>query len=187
MFGNPYNIRVFAIFIVASFLSTLLNNETSRMTRFFVVGGATLFVEMNAQAPVSSGLAQRKQPERLFSQAVSPQVRVLKQICDLRAKRHTTATGSPLWLKQSRRWRLFTAVSVTEPQWDDRGVCRRVRREKREKHCYSFGIHALRVRELLLLMGILSLNLNPFHYIKFIERFQGVSDVARALQKYVRA
>ena len=48
---------------------------------------------MDAQAPVSSGLAQRKQPERLFFQAVSPQVRVLKQICDLRTKRHTTATG----------------------------------------------------------------------------------------------
>ena len=59
----------------------------------FFVGGATLIIEMDAQAPVSSGLAQRKQPERLFSQAVSPKVRVLKQICDLRAKRHTTATG----------------------------------------------------------------------------------------------
>ena len=60
---------------------------------FSLLEAPPLIIEMDAQAPVSSGLAQRKQPERLFSQAVSPQVRVLKQICDLRAKRHTTATG----------------------------------------------------------------------------------------------
>ena len=72
--------------------------------------------KMDAQAPVSSGLAQRKQPERLFSQAVSPKVQVLKQICDLRAKRHTTATGAPLRFKQSIRKGAFfvggTTISV---------------------------------------------------------------------------
>ena len=72
-------------------MSTRANESTQRGA--FFVGGATLIIEMDAQARVSSGLAQRKQPERLFSQAVSPKVRVLKRGCAESAKRHTTATG----------------------------------------------------------------------------------------------
>ena len=66
--------------IPSSILGGASNNEASERMLFSLLGGATPIHRNEREAPVSSGLAKRKQSGRLFSQAVSPQVRVLKQI-----------------------------------------------------------------------------------------------------------